>query len=210
MWTMLLTLPRGGEGTWAVRTGSSMVMETPERCWLMERRVRVSLSVTKGRDEGKLGLKKQELNFPAPACHSTPAASPCPSPRTFLNFVLHGWWQHDCLYGDGGRRLGRLFLVRLLLLFLLLSLAVLLAFSRHHLGEREKTSCLFQERETREGFHQKQQRRLQCAQWGCQKNMWTGLARAMGLESDLAQLHLICKHLRGDSKAGYTSRLVLN
>lgn len=45
---MLLILPRGGEGTWAVRTGSSMVMDTPDFCWLMERRVKVSPKVTVG------------------------------------------------------------------------------------------------------------------------------------------------------------------
>lgn len=47
MWTILETFPRGGEGCWAVRTGSSMVMETPVFCWLIERRMRVSLGVTR-------------------------------------------------------------------------------------------------------------------------------------------------------------------
>lgn len=44
---MLLILPLGGEGTWAVRTGSSIVMETPDFCWLMDLRVKVSPNVTK-------------------------------------------------------------------------------------------------------------------------------------------------------------------
>lgn len=43
---MLLILPLGGEGTWAVRTGSSIVMETPDFCWLMDLRVKVSPNVT--------------------------------------------------------------------------------------------------------------------------------------------------------------------
>lgn len=47
MWTMQETLPRGGEGCRAVRTGSSIVMETPVFCWLMERRMRVSPRVTR-------------------------------------------------------------------------------------------------------------------------------------------------------------------
>lgn len=47
MWTILLILPLGGEGTWAVRTGSSIVMETPAFCWLMDLRVKVSPNVTK-------------------------------------------------------------------------------------------------------------------------------------------------------------------
>lgn len=46
---MLLILPLGGEGTWAVRTGSSIVMETPDFCWLMDLRVKVSPNVTKKR-----------------------------------------------------------------------------------------------------------------------------------------------------------------
>lgn len=46
MWTIQETLPRGGEGWRAVRTGSSMVMETPVLCWLMERRTRASLVAT--------------------------------------------------------------------------------------------------------------------------------------------------------------------
>lgn len=46
---MLLILPLGGEGTWAVRTGSSIVMETPDFCWLMDLRVKVSPKVTKKR-----------------------------------------------------------------------------------------------------------------------------------------------------------------
>ena len=47
------TLPRGGEGCWDVRTGSSIVMETPVFCWLMERRMRVSLGVTRIKTVGK-------------------------------------------------------------------------------------------------------------------------------------------------------------
>lgn len=46
---MLLILPLGGEGTWAVRTGSSIVMETPDFCWLMDLRVKVSPNVTEKR-----------------------------------------------------------------------------------------------------------------------------------------------------------------
>ena len=43
---MLETLLRGGEGCFAARTGSSMVMLTPDFCWLMERRTSVSLGIT--------------------------------------------------------------------------------------------------------------------------------------------------------------------
>lgn len=43
---MLETLPRGGEGWRAVRTGSSMVIDTPDFCWLIERRMRLSLGIT--------------------------------------------------------------------------------------------------------------------------------------------------------------------
>jgi len=53
---MLLILPLGGEGTWAVRTGSSIVMETPDFCWLMDLRVKVSPNVTKKRAEEQLSV----------------------------------------------------------------------------------------------------------------------------------------------------------
>lgn len=52
MWTILETLPRGGEGCLAVRTGSSIVMETPVFCWLIERRMRVSPGLTRGTKGG--------------------------------------------------------------------------------------------------------------------------------------------------------------
>lgn len=45
-WTMLDSLPRDGEGCLVVRTGSSMVTDTPDFCWLMERRTTLSLGVT--------------------------------------------------------------------------------------------------------------------------------------------------------------------
>lgn len=48
---MLETFPRGGEGFRAERTGSSIVMETPVFCWLMERRMKVSLGVTRIKEE---------------------------------------------------------------------------------------------------------------------------------------------------------------
>ena len=55
---MLDTLLRGGEGWRADRTGSSMVMVTPDLCWLMERRTGASpLGVTGG------GVKHSALMF---------------------------------------------------------------------------------------------------------------------------------------------------
>ena len=47
-WMMLESLPRHGEGCLVVRMGSSMVMDTPDFCWLMERRTTLSLGVTAG------------------------------------------------------------------------------------------------------------------------------------------------------------------
>ena len=48
-WMMFETFPRGGEGWLVVRTGSSIVTDTPDFCWLMERRTRLSLGVTEGK-----------------------------------------------------------------------------------------------------------------------------------------------------------------
>ena len=59
----------------AARTGSSMVMLTPDFCWLMERRNRVSVVVTvgggeEGVDKGRMSdgyraQKKERKNIPA-------------------------------------------------------------------------------------------------------------------------------------------------
>lgn len=57
-WTILETLPRGGEGCLVVRTGSSIVMDTPDFCWLMERRTRLSLGVTVRQRERGTGRYK--------------------------------------------------------------------------------------------------------------------------------------------------------
>lgn len=91
-WTILETFPRGGEGCWAVRTGSSMVMETPIFCWLMERRMRVSLGVT--------GIKKKGqrfvfLSFRAFLCHFRVRKSELKIPHEEdyyqCSFLHHGW-----------------------------------------------------------------------------------------------------------------------
>lgn len=50
-WMMLETLPWGGDSCLVVRMGSSMVTETPEFCWLIERRTTLSLGVTERRGE---------------------------------------------------------------------------------------------------------------------------------------------------------------
>lgn len=60
---MFETLPRGGDGWADVRTGSSMVTDTPDFCWLMERRTTLSLGVTEGNrrkagEEWEEGLAK--------------------------------------------------------------------------------------------------------------------------------------------------------
>lgn len=60
-WTMLDSLLRGGDGCLAVRTGSSMVILTPDFCWLMERRISVSLGVTLGRKQSKKAVREITL-----------------------------------------------------------------------------------------------------------------------------------------------------
>lgn len=78
---MLLILPLGGEGTWAVRTGSSIVMETPDFCWLMDLRVKVSPNVTEENvrtafSHGTAGpfllfpTKQQPFRLDAPRTHN--------------------------------------------------------------------------------------------------------------------------------------------
>ncbi len=60
---MLEVFPRGGESWRPVRIGSSIVMDTPDFCWLMERRTKESLGVTERKKTILILHLKKKLNL---------------------------------------------------------------------------------------------------------------------------------------------------